>query len=241
MRYFGLIGKSLSHSFSQKFFTAKFAADGIEACYDLLEIDSISKIDRLIAEKQLSGFNVTIPYKESIIPYLDDLSNEAREVGAVNCVVIKDARKVGYNTDVMGIDATLEWLDTTDVKVLILGTGGASKALQHVLRKRSMPYSIVSRDKQRGDYTYDEVTPDVIAEHGIIVNTTPVGMFPNVDAAPAICYDAITPKHQAFDMVYNPAKTRFLELCEAQGAKTMGGMLMLQTQAIASWHLWQER
>ena len=115
MRYFGLIGKSLSHSFSQKFFTAKFAADGIEACYDLLEIDNISKIDRLIAEKQLSGFNVTIPYKESIIPYLDDLSDEAREVGAVYCVVIKDARKVGYNTDVMGIDATLEWLDTTDV------------------------------------------------------------------------------------------------------------------------------
>ena len=241
MRYFGLIGKSLSHSFSQKFFTAKFAADGIEASYDLFEIDSIAKIDKLIAEKQLSGFNVTIPYKESIMPYLDELSDEAREVGAVNCVVIRDVRKVGYNTDVMGIDATFEWLDTADAKVLILGTGGASKALQHVLKKRNMSYSIVSRDKQRGDYTYADVTADVIAEHSIIVNTTPVGMYPDVDAAPAICYTAITPKHQAFDMVYNPATTRFLKLCEAQGARTMGGMLMLQTQAIASWHLWQER
>ena len=241
MRYFGLIGKSLSHSFSQKFFTAKFAADGIEASYDLFEIDSIAKIDKLIAEKQLSGFNVTIPYKESIMPYLDELSDEAREVGAVNCVVIRDVRKVGYNTDVMGIDATFEWLDTADAKVLILGTGGASKALRHVLKKRNMSYSIVSRDKQRGDYTYADVTADVIAEHSIIVNTTPVGMYPDVDAAPAICYTAITPKHQAFDMVYNPATTRFLKLCEAQGARTMGGMLMLQTQAIASWHLWQER
>ena len=240
MRYFGLIGKSLSHSFSQKFFTAKFAADGIEACYDLLEIDSISKIDRLIAEKQLSGFNVTIPYKESIIPYLDDLSDEAREVGAVNCVVIKDARKVGYNTDVMGIDATLEWLDTTDVKVLILGTGGASKALQHVLRKRSMPYSIVSRDKQRGDYTYDEVTPDVIAEHGIIVNTTPVGMYPNTATYPQLNFEAITSKHLFYDLIYNPPKTMLLKEAERRGAIIKNGMDMLIMQAKKSWEIWYD-
>lgn len=242
MRYFGLIGKSLSHSFSQKFFNAKFAAEGIEADYKLIEIEDIERIDKAIAENQLSGFNVTIPYKESIIPHLDELTTEAREVGAVNCVVIKDGVKCGHNTDVVGIDATMEWLAVEDgTKVLILGTGGASKALQHVLRKRGIEYSIVSRDKSRGDYCYEDLTNEVIAQHRVIVNTTPVGMYPNVEDAPAINYEAITEQHHAFDMVYNPATTQFLARCKERGAKTMGGMLMLQTQAIASWHLWQER
>lgn len=237
MRHYGLIGKHLSHSFSKTFFTVKFTNEGIDADYALIEIEEISTIDKIIAERELSGFNVTIPYKESIIPYLDELSPEAEAVGAVNCVVIKNGRKIGYNTDITGIEATIEWLDKSGA--LILGTGGASKAVQYVCNKHNIPFSVVSRDKERGNYTYDDLTAEVIANHKLIINATPVGMSPNVDEAPALPYDAITDKHTLFDLVYNPAKSKFLSSGEEQGATTMNGMLMLQTQAIASWHIWQ--
>ena len=237
MRHYGLIGKHLSHSFSKNFFTAKFANEGIDADYALIEIDDISTIDNIIAERELSGFNVTIPYKESIIPYLDELSAEAEAVGAVNCVVIKNGRKIGYNTDITGIEATIEWLDKSGA--LILGTGGASKAVQYVCKKQNIPFSVVSRDKERGDYTYDELTADVVANHKLIINATPVGMSPNVEEAPTLPYSAITDKHYVFDLVYNPPKSMLLSRSEEQGATTMNGMLMLQTQAIASWHIWQ--
>ena len=242
MRHFGLIGKSLGHSFSAKFFNGKFKAEGIDADYQLFEIDNVADIDRLIAEHNIEGFNVTIPYKESIIPHLDEITKEAHEIGAVNCVVIKEGRKVGHNTDITGIEASLHWLDIdSQPKALILGTGGASKAVQFALKRRGIEYMVVSRDASRGDITYDALTAEIIAEHKLIINTTPVGMTPNVDAAPAIDYSAIGAEHRLFDLVYNPAKTQFLARGEAQGAKTMGGMLMLQTQAIASWHLWNER
>lgn len=237
MRHYGLIGKHLSHSFSKNFFTAKFANEEIDADYSLIELEDISTIDSIIAEKELSGFNVTIPYKESIIPYLDELSPEAEAVGAVNCVVVKDGRKIGYNTDITGIEATIEWLDKSGA--LILGTGGASKAVQYVCKKHNIPFSIVSRDDNRGDYTYDTLTAEVIANHKLIINATPVGMSPHVEEAPALPYDAITDKHCVFDLVYNPAKSVLLSRTEEQGATTMNGMLMLQTQAIASWHTWQ--
>lgn len=240
MLHFGLIGRTLGHSFSKKFFTAKFANEQIDADYELIELESIDLIDKAIAEHNLSGFNVTIPYKESIIPYLDELSNEAKAVGAVNCVVIKDGRKRGHNTDVTGIEASLEWLDIdADTRALILGTGGASKAVQHVFRRYNIPFDIVSRTEGRGDYTYSELSHEVIATHSLIVNTTPVGMSPNNDSAPNLCYDHITTSHRLFDLVYNPAQTRFLEHGKSHGANTLGGMLMLQTQAIASWHIWQ--
>lgn len=237
MRHYGLIGKHLSHSFSKNFFTAKFANEEIDADYSLIELEDISTIDSIIAERELSGFNVTIPYKESIIPYLDELSPEAEAVGAVNCVVIKGGRKIGHNTDITGIEATIEWLDKSGA--LILGTGGASKAVQYVCKKHNIPFSIVSRDDKRGDYTYDTLTAEVIANHKLIINATPVGMSPLVEEAPALPYDAITDKHCVFDLVYNPAKSQLLSRAEEQGATTMNGMLMLQTQAIASWHTWQ--
>lgn len=237
MRHYGLIGKHLSHSFSKNFFTAKFANEEIDADYSLIELEDISTIDSIIAERELSGFNVTIPYKESIIPYLDELSPEAEAVGAVNCVVVKGGRKIGYNTDITGIEATIEWLDKSGA--LILGTGGASKAVQYVCKKHNIPFSIVSRDDNRGDYTYDTLTAEVIANHKLIINATPVGMSPHVEEAPALPYDAITDKHCVFDLVYNPAKSVLLSRTEEQGATTMNGMLMLQTQAIASWHTWQ--
>lgn len=237
MRHYGLIGKHLSHSFSANFFTVKFANEGIDADYSLIEIDDISTIDQIIAERDLSGFNVTIPYKESIIPYLDELSPEAEAIGAVNCVVVRNGRKIGHNTDITGIEATIEWLDKSGA--LILGTGGASKAVQYVCKKQGIPFSVVSRDKERGDYTYDTLTSEVIASHRLIINATPVGMSPNVEDAPMLPYDSISDKHCVFDLIYNPAKTILLSRAEEQGATTMNGMLMLQTQAIASWHIWQ--
>jgi shikimate dehydrogenase len=242
MRHFGLIGKRLGHSFSAKFFNGKFKAEQIEADYQLFEIEELSQIDTLITEHNLEGFNVTIPYKESIIPYLDGLTKEAHEIGAVNCVVVKNGQKIGHNTDLTGIEASLHWLDIdSNPKALILGTGGASKAVQYALKRRGVEYIVVSRSAERGDMTYADLTAEVIAEHKLIINTTPVGMFPEVENSPTIDYSALGAEHRLFDLVYNPAKTQFLARGEEQGAKTMGGMLMLQTQAIASWHLWNER
>jgi shikimate dehydrogenase len=242
MRHFGLIGKSLSHSFSAKFFNGKFKAEGIDADYQLFEIEELNAIDKLISEHNIEGFNVTIPYKESIIPHLDEITKEAHEIGAVNCVVIKDGRKIGHNTDIVGIEASLHWLDIdSKPKALILGTGGASKAVQCALRRHDIEFKVVSRDASRGDITYDALTAETVSEHKLIINTTPVGMFPNVEDAPSIDYSTIGTKHRLFDLVYNPAKTQFLARGEERGAKTMGGMLMLQTQAIASWHLWNEK
>lgn len=241
MRHFGLIGRSLGHSFSAKFFNAKFAAEQIDADYLLFELGSIDELPKLLASMPLEGFNVTIPYKESVMRYLDEITPEAREVGAVNCVEFRDGKLIGHNTDVRGIEASLHWLDIEGCKrALILGTGGASKAVQHVLRTQGIEYKCVSRSSERGDITYDELTPEIIADHKLIINTTPVGMHPNVSEAPAIGYEHIGSEHRIFDLVYNPANTEFLRQAKERGATTMGGMLMLQTQAIASWHIWRE-
>ena len=240
MRHFGLIGRELGHSFSAKFFNAKFKSEEIDADYQLFEIESIIKLGELLGRNPLDGFNVTIPYKESIIPYLDDLSDVAREVGAVNCVEVRNGKLIGHNTDVTGIEASLHWLEADEgCKALVLGTGGASKAVQYVLRKRGVEFKVVSRDSNRGDATYETLTAEIIAEHKLIINTTPVGMYPNVNEAPAIDFEAIGGDHRIFDLIYNPAQTELLRRAEERGAQTMGGMLMLQTQAIASWHIWK--
>ena len=240
MRHFGLIGRELGHSFSAKFFNGKFASEGIDADYKLFELEDIEELTKLLASTPLNGFNVTIPYKESIIPYLSELSTTAREVGAVNCVEVRDGKLIGHNTDAAGIEASLHWLDLAEgTKALVLGSGGASKATQYVLRKLGIEFKVVSRDADRGDITYAELTPEVIAEHKLIINTTPVGMSPNVEAAPQLDYEYIGSEHRVFDLVYNPAQTEFLRRAKEQGASTMGGILMLQTQAIASWHIWQ--
>lgn len=241
MRHYGLIGKRLGHSFSAKFFTAKFQAEQIDADYRLFEIEELAELPELIRREELSGFNVTIPYKEQIIEYLDELTDKAREVGAVNCVSVVDGRTIGDNTDTTGIEASLEWLDTdAGTKALILGSGGASKAVRYVLRKYGIKHTVVSRDTSRGDITYEQLTPEIIAEHKLIINTTPVGMFPNTDEAPTIPYDALSEQHRLFDLIYNPATTEFISRGKERKAQTIGGMLMLQTQAIASWHIWKK-
>lgn len=240
MRHYGLIGKTLSHSFSANFFRVKFENERIDADYTLIEIEDIATIREIVAERELSGFNVTIPYKESIIPYLDELSDEAKAVGAVNCVMVRSGRLIGYNTDITGIEASLEWMDVDmNARALILGTGGASKAVQYVCKKYNIAFSTVSRDAERGDYTYDMLDSEVMTRHTLIINATPVGMSPNKDDAPALPYDAIGAEHKVFDLIYNPATTELLSRAKALGATTMNGILMLQTQAIASWHIWQ--
>lgn len=240
MRHFGLIGRELGHSFSAKFFNGKFRAEGIDADYQLFEIESIIRLGELLGRNPLDGFNVTIPYKESIIPYLDDLSETAREVGAVNCVEVRDGKLIGHNTDVQGIEASLHWLEAEEcAKALLLGTGGASKAVQYALKRRGVECTIVSRSEDKGDVTYDMLTGEMIAEHKIIINATPVGMHPNTDEAPMIDYTAIGPEHKVLDLIYNPKETEFLRRSKEQDAQTMNGILMLQTQAIASWHIWK--
>lgn len=241
MEHYGLIGKRLGHSFSKRYFSNKFEQEQIDASYSLIELDEISAIvDVVRNDSDLRGLNVTIPYKESIIPYLDEVSTEAKAVGAVNCIAINNGKMVGYNTDVEGIRATLRELNIdTETKALILGSGGASKATAHVLRELDIPYLIVSRSEANGNITYDRLTGEVINSHKLIINTTPLGMFPNVDSTPDIDYSAIGAEHKIFDLVYNPSPTLFMRRATERGAHSIGGLLMLEVQAEASWRIWQ--
>ena len=237
MKHFALIGFPLGHSLSAKYFTEKFSREGIEADYTPLSIEHAEEV--LPHAAKLWGFNVTIPHKQAVMPLLAEISDEARAIGAVNCVKVHNGgRMVGYNTDVIGIRKSLEGVTLQGVKVLVLGTGGASKAVQYVLHEGGAEVSVVSRSKGAADLTYEELTAELIAECGVIVNTTPLGMFPNVDNAPALPYSALTSAHTLFDCVYNPRQTKFLQLGAEQGARTIDGMTMFEAQAEASWEIW---
>ena len=246
MRRFGLIGRTLGHSFSARYFADKFAREGLaEQCrYDLFELEQVEHVkDLLLRTEGLEGFNVTIPYKQQIIPLLHSLSREAREIGAVNCVkVAADGTLTGYNTDIDGIRLSLdELLGEEQVEAaLILGTGGASQAVQYVLSERKISYQLVSRDKSKGDLTYDELTPEVMDSHRLIINSSPVGMYPHCDEAPVVPYHLLSSKHYLFDLVYNPERTLFMERGEAQGAHTLSGLAMLYAQAESAWKIWNE-
>lgn len=244
MRQYGLIGQRLGHSFSAQYFAEKFQREGLaeECSYELYELPSIEcVVDFIRTTPSLQGFNVTIPYKQQIIPYLDSLSREAQDIGAVNCVKIsQDGRTMGYNTDIDGIRFSLDELlqgQSADA-ALLLGTGGASQAVQYVLAERNIRCSVVSREKSKGDFTYEELSQDVIASHSLIINSSPVGMYPNVDAAPALPYEYLTPQHYLFDLVYNPTTTRFMECGARYGAQTLSGLDMLYAQAEAAWAIW---
>ena len=242
MKRFGLIGKKLGHSFSAKYFAEKFEREGLLECdYSLYELPEIECVKEFMLTPDLVGFNVTIPYKQQIIPYLDALDAQAREVGAVNCVKIeRDGRRVGYNTDVDGIRLSLDKLlgEEKVSAALILGTGGASQAVQYVLRERGINYKVVSREKGKADLTYDDLTQDVIATHRLIINASPVGMYPACDNCPDIPYAMLSGSHFLFDLVYNPLTTRFMELGAEQGAATLSGIDMLYAQAESAWRIW---
>ena len=242
MKRFGLIGKKLGHSFSAKYFAEKFEREGLQECdYSLYELPEIECVKEFMLTPGLVGFNVTIPYKQQIIPYLDALDEQAREVGAVNCVKIeRDGRRVGYNTDVDGIRLSLDKLlgEEKVSAALILGTGGASQAVQYVLRERGISYKVVSREKDKADLTYDDLTQDVMATHRLIINASPVGMYPACENCPNIPYAMLSGSHYLFDLVYNPLTTRFMELGAEQGAATLSGIDMLYAQAESAWRIW---
>lgn len=241
MKLFGLIGHPLGHSFSKAYFTEKFKKEHIDAFYENYDLESIDHLPQWIEQhSNLKGFNVTIPYKERILSYLDSIDSEAAAVGAVNTVkVMPDESLKGFNTDIIGIETTLKPLwHLTKQKALILGTGGASKAVQYVLKTQKISYHLVSRNSEKGDFIYETLTPEIINEHALIINTTPVGTFPNVEETPLIPYEAITPEHILFDLIYNPEETCFLRNGKHHGAQTINGLPMLHTQAEASWDIW---
>lgn len=246
MRRFGLIGRTLGHSFSARYFADKFQREGLADThrYDLFELPEIECVKELIATTEgLVGFNVTIPYKQQIIPYLDSLSAEARNIGAVNCVKIEsDGRLTGYNTDIDGIRLSLDkLLGNVEIDAaLILGTGGASQAVQYVLAERNIPYSIVSRDSAKGNLTYDDLKVEVTSSHHLIINSSPVGMYPHVDQCPDIPYELLTADHYLFDLVYNPERTLFAERAATIGAHTLCGLDMLYAQAESAWRIWNQ-
>ncbi len=205
MRRFGLIGRPLGHSLSQRYFEKKFAAEGIgDACYNLYELPDITALENLIsAVDGLCGLNVTIPYKQSVIPYLDSTDDEAAAVGAVNCIRISNGHLRGYNTDIEGIRSTLTTLlaQRSIDRALVLGSGGAAHAVRYVLSESRIPCLMVSRDRSRGDIAYEDIDAGILAAHQLVVNATPAGMWPHIDRCPPLPYDMISPRHAFFDLV----------------------------------------
>jgi shikimate dehydrogenase len=245
VRKFGLIGYPLGHSFSKKYFTEKFVREGIQGCqFELYPIESISEFPQLLdGEASLEGLAVTIPYKEQVIPYLDGLDPACAQIGAVNCIRIRDGKKIGFNTDYLGFKQSLQsWLGTEIPNALILGTGGASKAVQQALRDLEIPYRIVSRTQREGQLTYGELKeqPDWLASHHLIINTSPLGTYPQVEDMPDIPLKQLHAAHRVYDLVYNPPITRLMQECISRGGTAKNGQDMLELQAEAAWSIWNK-
>lgn len=240
MTEYGLIGKILSHSFSADFFNAKFAAEGIDARYELMQIPDIAELPELIRQHpDLRGLNVTIPFKQEVIPFLDSLSEQASEIGAVNVIQFADGRLIGHNSDVFGFMESIRPLLPVDArKALVLGTGGASRAVHYGLRQLGLETVAVSRSPRSGCITYADISPELMDESLVIVNCTPLGTFPNTEVCADIPYDLLTPRHLLYDLVYNPERTLFLRKGETQGARVKNGLEMLHLQAIKAWEIW---
>jgi shikimate dehydrogenase len=245
MRKFGLIGFPLTHSFSKKYFTSKFEKEGILDCqYDLYEIPEISLFPKILSENpELEGINVTIPYKEKVIPFLDEMDPACQKIGAVNCIQIKGGKLKGYNTDYIGFRQSLEgFLGSGKPKALVLGTGGASKAVVQALSDMGISFLMVSRNSSEKpgwiNYRDLESNPTILESHQLIINTTPVGTFPKTEEMPEINPNYITGMHKVYDLVYNPEKTFLMRSLEARGALVKNGLEMLQLQAEAAWKIW---
>ena len=261
-KLYGLIGYPLSHSFSKRYFSEKFAKANItDSFYGLFPIQKIEELPALIKKHpNLRGLNVTIPYKEAVFPYLDFIDEEAQTVGAVNTIKIQDGKLAGYNTDVYGFEVSLKKMLQKQVNPptpnpqppianspilpnpnsLILGTGGAAKAIVYVLEKLNIPYLKVSRSADKGDLTYQQIDQKLLSKYHLIINTTPLGMSPKIDTFPPISYSSLGKDHFLYDLVYNPEITSFLEKGKAQGASIQNGLEMLYLQAEKSWKIWNE-
>lgn len=239
MNRFGLIGRNISYSFSQTYFEEKFRNEGLKDCsYQIFDLNEIQEVEKLFESADIKGLNVTIPYKQEIIRYLDKLSPEAKKIGAVNCVQISNGIKTGYNTDVYGFEISLKnFIPNQEIEALLLGDGGAARAVRYVLDKLGIKNKTVSR---KGNFSYAELNRSEIEKHSLIINCAPLGTFPAVEQYPEIPYDFLCPNHYLFDLIYNPAKTRFLEFGEKKGAKIKNGYEMLKLQAEKSWEIWQQ-
>lgn len=247
MTQYGLIGFPLTHSFSQRYFTEKFAREGIQnSRYDLFELPNVAALPNLLQMPNLRGLNVTIPHKQEVLSFLDRLDPSAEKVGAVNVIRIeKDGSLTGFNSDYYGFRQSLQdWLTLLDrttegLRALVLGTGGASKAVAAVLTDIAIPYRYVSRISTGTMLTYSQL-PDLMNQYQLIINCSPVGTYPQVDAAPAIPYEQLTDRHLLYDLVYNPAETLFMKRGNERGAATFNGLRMLELQAEKAWDIWQE-
>jgi shikimate dehydrogenase len=239
MRYFGLIGFPLSHSFSKRYFSQKFESEKIAAQYENYPLKSIEEFPELVRNYNFSGINVTIPYKQDVMQYLDNLSEEAEKIGAVNTIQIRNEKLIGNNTDCYGFEMSLlPFLKPSHKHALVLGTGGASKAVVFVLEKLGIDWKYVSRTKSNNGFTYEELDAEIIKSHYLIINTTPLGMYPNVEECPEIDYDAIGENHLLYDLVYNPEETLFLQKGKSKGATIKNGLEMLHLQAEKAWEIW---
>jgi len=241
MKQYGLIGKSLTHTFSPSFFTRYFSENNIDANYESIELSDISEVSVLL-KGGYSGLNVTIPYKESIIPYLEALSPEAQVIGAVNTVVFKDGKPIGYNTDAFGFQQSIKpFLTFEHERAILLGTGGSSKAVAYVLKSLGIQVNFLSRNGKGQDvYAYDQVNEAMLNACNLIVNCTPVGMFPHTEDCPLPLLEGIGPRHLVVDLIYNPDETLLLKGAKNKGAAILNGLPMLKAQAMKSWELWHQ-
>lgn len=239
MKKYALIGHPLGHSFSQRYFTEKFKSENIQdSKYENFEIENIKGVEALIADKELCGFNITKPYKQEIMPYLKDIDSTAREIGAVNCVKVTEDGLYGYNTDVAGFEKSLLMLiGDKRPNALVLGTGGASKAVCWVLKRVGIEFTVVSRRESDTTISYEMLTKEVMQNNTLIINSTPLGTYPDVEFAPDIPYELITSSHYLYDLVYNPADTAFIRSGRRAGAWVMSGYMMLKLQAERGWEI----
>jgi shikimate dehydrogenase len=243
-KIFGLIGQTVSHSFSKSYFDEKFFREGLrDHHYELFPLNNIKEIENLIkTTKGLSGLNVTLPYKEQVMKYLDEVDPAAKKIGAVNVIKIQNGKRKGFNTDSDAFYETIEkWLPKDrKFSALILGTGGSSKSVQEALIKLKIDFKLVSREASRGNYTYNDLEkkPRIIADSHLLINTTPLGMHPNTSSMPPINYEQLTENHFVYDLIYNPARTMFLQKAEMHGATAKNGLEMLHVQAEKSWTIW---
>jgi len=240
---FGLIGLTVSHSFSKNYFDEKFFREGLrDYHYDLHELKQIKDLKQLLKDNpEMCGLNVTIPYKENIIEFLDEIDESAKKIGAVNVIKIKEGKLYGFNTDSIAFKETLsKWFPLQkNSSAIILGTGGSSKAVQQALREMKIKFNVVSRDKKKADYTYEELkVSDGLSKCNLVINTTPLGMSPNTSEFPSINYEQLTPAHFVYDLIYNPARTQFLQKAEMRGATFKNGLEMLHIQAEKAWAIW---
>jgi shikimate dehydrogenase len=243
MRLFGLIGYPLTHSFSKDYFGEKFKREAVEDCrYENFQLANIKELSKIIGDHtDLEGLNVTIPYKESVLSFLDEKNELVTQTGACNCIKIVNRKLVGFNTDIIGFERSLfSKLPSGYKNALILGTGGAAKAVEFVLKKNQIHYTCVSRRHSQNSITYEELTPSVLEKNRLIINTTPVGMYPKINEVLPLPFEVITPNHLLFDLIYNPPKTLFLKKGEERGATIQNGYEMLVYQAEESWKIWNQ-